>query len=240
MPVPPASGSPYTYAPQTPPGPCTTPAPAYAAVQPTAVPGLKGRKGPLTLIIIGAVLLVVAAVVLLASIASVSRASGPLTQIQSNGSVTAELETGSVYGLYSDGQASACTVADPQGAELPLIEVHSAIRFNDHDIFATFIPTVSGSYTVTCTASSASPIFLGEATNATELARLTLSAIGSGLGGTLGAGLLIGGLVWLLVRRSRNRRVLQATAPLYPQPGYPQSVPQPGTAPGTSGQWTQP
>lgn len=239
----PPSGSPYACAPQAPAGPYTTSAPSYVG-QPAAVPGVKGKKGPLTLIIIGTVFLVAAAVVLCVSVASVARASGTLSQIQSNGSVTAELETASIYGLYSDDQAaSTCTVTDPDGAEVPVITVHSSIELNDHTLVATFIPTVPGSYTVTCAASGSEPIFLGEATNAAELGRMIIGVIGSILGGTLGAGLLISGLVWLLVRHSRNRRLLQAQvmAPGYPQPGYPQpGYPQPGSAPSSNGQWRQP
>jgi len=73
MSTPPASGSPYASAPQTPPGPYTTPAPAYAAAPPTSVPSIKGKKGPLALIIVGVVLLVAAAAVLVGSVVSVAQ-----------------------------------------------------------------------------------------------------------------------------------------------------------------------
>ena len=243
MSTPPASGSPYASAPQTPPGPYTTPAPAYAAAPPTSVPGIKGKKGPLALIIVGVVLLVAAAAVLVGSVVSVAQVSSTLSQIPSGSAVAAELRTGSVYGIYSSSlPAAQCTVADPDGVEVPLIEVHSSIEVNDHKLLSTFIPTVSGSYTIACTASGNEPIFLGEATNAQEIGRMAVGAVGSVLGGFLGAGLLIGGLVWLLVRRSRNRRILQAQAmgPAYSRPGYPQSVPQPGVAPYQNGQQFRP
>ncbi|WP_172119939.1 hypothetical protein [Actinomyces faecalis] len=243
MSTPPASGSPYASAPQTPPGPYTTSAPAYAAAPPAAVPGIKGKTGPLALIIVGLVLLVVAAAVLIGSVVSVARVSSPLSQVPSSSAVAAELRTGNVYGIYSDGlSATACAVTAPDGAEVPLIEVHSSIEVNDHALVATFIPTVSGSYTVTCTTSGNEPIFLGEATNAKEIGWMAVGAIGSVLGGLLGASLLVGGLAWLLVRRSRNRRILQAQAmgPAYSQPGCPQSVPQPGAAPDQNGQWFRP
>ena len=119
----------------------------------------------------------------------------------------------------------------------------ATVSVKDRYLSSTFIPNTTGPYSITCQATDSSRVYLGQGDIADALIRTTVGIMASIAVGVLAAGLLIGGLAWLLVRRSSNRRIIQAQQMAgagYPQPGYPQPYPQPGAPTSQGGQWPQP
>lgn len=179
-------------------------------------PGVRSTTGPKILLTIGLVMLVGAVVAFGMALFSVLNITGSLSEIPRNGTATATLERGNVYGIYSGGLVS-CDVADPSGKPVNVMTAPSndSSSVDGNPLIGSFTPQTSGEYTITCTSASSKPVFLGLAFNSN-------GAIASGLGivGSIALGLpalliAIAGIIWLGVRRSQNKQA-QAAAGGYP------------------------
>ncbi|QPL05651.1 MULTISPECIES: hypothetical protein [Actinomyces] len=215
-------GQPYAQQPQTqqPPAYNAYPSvPAYGApagygAGPAAT--VRSTTGPKILLTIGLVMLVGAIVAFAVSLASILNVSGSLSEIPRNGTSTATLEVGNVYGIYSGGLVS-CDVADPSGKPVNLTSVSSndSSNVDGNPLIGVFTPQTSGEYTITCTSSSSKPVYLGLSLNGDGLIASGLGIVGSIVLGLPALLLTIGGIIWLGVRRSQNKQA-QAAAGGYP------------------------
>lgn len=200
-------------------------APAYSSVPAYGTPAgfgagpapqVRSTKGPVVLLSIGLVVLVGAIIALVVSLASVLNISGSLSEIPGNGSVTASLEAGNIYGIYSDGLVT-CDVSDPQGNPVSIESVSSkdAPEFNGSPMIGLLRPSTSGDHTITCSSGSTKPVYLGLAMNEGAAIGTGLGILGSILLGLPGLVLTIAGFIWFGVRRSQNKQA-QAAAGGYP------------------------
>ncbi|SDN23109.1 hypothetical protein [Actinomyces ruminicola] len=212
MSYPPSAGSPYAAAPH---GSGQAP---YGA----AAPQPKGRKGPLILLLSGVAVCVAAVVLIVVFVASGARAIGDLQPIDANGTAAVQLESTAVYGLYGNG-GSQCTVTDADGREVEVTIPTSNVEVNDRRLFGVVAPNASGDYTITCSTSFAGgDVFFGPLVDAQDIGRMVLGVlvvIGMFM---VGIPLAIGGIIWMVVRNSRNKRAQQAWSGGYPtgRPGF--------------------
>lgn len=200
-------------------------APAYSSVPAYGAPGgygagpalqVRSTTAPAVLLGIGLVVLVGAIVGFVVALTSVLNVNGSLSEIPGNGSVTATLETSTVYGIYSDGLVT-CLVNDPQGNQVDVIPVSSseAPEINDSPLVGLITPSTSGDYTITCTSGSTKPVYLGRAVDGEAVLGTGVGVVGAILLGLPGLALSIAGFIWLGVRRSQNKQARAAAG------GYP-------------------
>ena len=93
---------------------------SYTGAGGVSIPAPKGKKGPVILLSVALVLVISAVAVFIGSLVMITNISGTLTPVQSNGEVTADLKTDTLYALYSEGDPS-CTVTAPDGSDVMLI-----------------------------------------------------------------------------------------------------------------------
>lgn len=219
------SGAPGGTGPGAPAGhdPGPFPRPPIPAVGPMAVPVVRSRRAPVVMLVIGAVMLLAAIVVAIASVGSLLALSSSLVRINGTGTTTMTLEADSDYGLYHNGMSTSCDVTGPDGQDVPLAFPGSRINVDDQILFGTFTTTASGDYEISCTTFGyAGPlpsdsddvhdikVSIGDAVDVGSLASRIIITIGSILIGIIGVVLLIAGLIWLLVRTSGNKKARQA------------------------------
>ena len=222
--IPPASGSPYgpgpygpgsnapsmgvpAHAPYAPPGgPVNAPAP-YGPGLPQAT--VKSTRGPVVLLTIGIIFVVAAVATLVLAINSVAGVANSLNEINGHGNSQVTLEENGHYGLYGD-SSTECTVRNPDGGEVTVRTPSASIEINNHQMFGTFTATKAGEYTVTCNSLLDTPVYLGEGATAGGIFNSAAGIILAVLGLVIGVPMTIGGLIWLVVRRSNNRRAAAA------------------------------
>ncbi|PHP53662.1 hypothetical protein [Actinomyces ruminis] len=208
MAYPSTSGSPYVRVPHG-----ADPSP-YGPAAPTP----KGRKGPLILLLSGVALCVIAGIAIIVSALSLTRTAGALQPIVADGTSTVRLDAQEVYGLYGNG-SSDCAVTAADGTELEVTRPSSSITVNDRQLFGMIAPTSSGEYTITCSTLLVSgDVYFGPLVGAQDIGRMVFGVIASIAMLVLGIPLTIGGIIWLVVRNSHNKRALQAQA-VYPTAG---------------------
>ena len=177
-----------------------------------SVPAPKGKKGPVALLSVALVLVIGAAAIFVASMVMIANISGTMTPIKSNGEVTADLKSDNFYAIYSEGEPS-CTVADPNGSDVPVIELDdSTVNIDGHTAVATFISDQEGKYTVSCTTPGSEDVYIGQAVNSDNLIGGAVGLIVSLVLAVVGAPMLIGAVIWLAVRLSYNRKAHEAQA----------------------------
>ena len=212
-----AQGGPGSYA-----GPQSAAAPAYGGDNPynesfsytgSPVPAPKGKKGPVILLSVALVLVISAVAVFIGSLVMITNISGTLTPVQSNGEVTADLKTDTLYALYSEGDPS-CTVTAPDGSDVMLITAadNSTVEIDNHTVVATFIPDQTGKYTINCTTPGSEDVHIGQALNTDNLLGGALGIVIAGGLAIVGTPMLIGAIIWLVVRLSYNKKARQAQA----------------------------
>ena len=197
----------------------------YSSVPPYGTPGgygtgpalqVRSTTGPKVLLGVGLVMLVGALIAFAVALTSVLNINGSLSEISGNGSVTATLEAGEMYGVYSEGLVT-CDATNPQGDHevVDSLSPTSAPEVNGVPLVGLIAPSTSGDYTITCTSGSTKPVYLGKAVNADALFGTGMGVIGSILLGLPALVLSIAGFIWLGVRRSQNKQA-QAAAGGYP------------------------
>ena len=213
-----AQGGPGSYS-----GQQSTAAPGYGGNNPYAesfsytgagvsVPAPKGKKGPVILLSIALVLVIGAAAVFIGSLVMMANISGTLTPIKSNGEVTADLKGSSIYALYSDGDPS-CTVTAPDGSDVSTAELDdSTVKVDGHTMVATFSSGQVGKHTISCTTPGSEKVYIGRALHGEGVVGGALGLVGVVLLGIVGLPLLIGAVIWLVVRLSYNRKAREAQA----------------------------
>ena len=209
-------GGPGSYA-----GPQSAAAPAYGGDNPynesfsytgSPVPAPKGKKGPVILLSIALVLVLGAVAVFIGSVVMVANISGTLTPVKPNGEVTADLKGSSIYALYSDGDPS-CTVTAPNGSDVAVLDVSASnTKIDGHTMVATFSPEQDGKHTISCTTPGSEKVYIGRALHGEGVVGGALGLVGVVLLGIVGLPLLIGAIIWLVVRLSYNRKARQAQA----------------------------
>ena len=210
-----AQGGPGSYA-----GPQSAAAPAYGGDNPynesfsytgSPVPAPKGKKGPVILLSIALVMVLGAVAVFIGSLVMMANISGTLTPVKPNGEVTADLKGSSIYALYSDGDPS-CTVTAPNGSDVAVLDVSASnTKVDGYTMVATFSPEQDGKHTINCTTPGSEDVRIGQT--------LDDGIIGGMLGmgvsiilAAAGVPMLIGAIIWLVVRLSYNRKARQAQA----------------------------
>ena len=211
-----AQGGPGPYA-----GQQSTMAPGYGGNNPYAesfsytgspAPAPKGKKGPVILLSIALVLVIGAAAVFIGSLVMMANISGTLTPVKSNGEVTADLKGSSIYALYSDGDPS-CTVTAPDGSDVSTAELDdSTVKVDGHTMVATFSSGQVGKHTISCTTPGSEKVYIGRALHGEGVVGGALGLVGVVLLGIVGLPLLIGAVIWLVVRLSYNRKAREAQA----------------------------
>ena len=211
-----AQGGPGSYS-----GQQSTAAPGYGGNNPYAesfsytgspAPAPKGKKGPVILLSIALVLVIGAAAVFIGSLVMMANISGTLTPIKSNGEVTADLKGSSIYALYSDGDPS-CTVTAPDGSDVSTAELDdSTVKVDGHTMVATFSSGQVGKHTISCTTPGSEKVYIGRALHGEGVVGGALGLVGVVLLGIVGLPLLIGAVIWLVVRLSYNRKAREAQA----------------------------
>ena len=178
-----------------------------------SVPAPKGKKGPVILLSVALVLVISAVAVFIGSLVMITNISGTLTPVQSNGEVTADLKTDTLYALYSEGDPS-CTVTAPDGSDVMLITAadNSTVEIDNHTVVATFIPDQTGKYTINCTTPGSEDVHIGQALNTDNLLGGALGIVIAGGLAIVGTPMLIGAIIWLVVRLSYNKKARQAQA----------------------------
>ena len=210
-----AQGGPGSYA-----GPQSAAAPAYGGDNPynesfsytgSPVPAPKGKKGPVILLSIALVMVLGAVAVFIGSLVMMANISGTLTPVKPNGEVTADLKSTNVYALYSEGDPS-CTVTAPNGSDVAVLDVSASnTKVDGYTMVATFSPEQDGKHTINCTTPGSEDVRIGQT--------LDDGIIGGMLGmgvsiilAAAGVPMLIGAIIWLVVRLSYNRKARQAQA----------------------------
>lgn len=196
------------HAPYAPPGgPVNAPAP-YGPGLPQAT--VKSTRGPVVLLTIGIILVVAAVAALGFAISSVAGVADSLNEINGHGNSQVTLEENGHYGLYGD-SSTECTVRNPDGGEVSVRTPSASIEINNHQMFGSFNATKAGEYTVTCNSLLNTPVYLGEGVTAGGILNSAAGIVLAILGLVIGAvPMTIGGLIWLVVRRSNNRRAAAA------------------------------
>lgn len=197
----------FTYNPYQPPA-------AHGAFPPIGpgapAPAVKSRTAPVTLLISGLVLCIVSAGIFIAALVTVMNVAGSLAQVASNGTARAELDGASVYGLYGNG-ISGCTVTDPDGDTVKVsTDGNRYTSIDDQALIGSFSTTVSGTYTITCTTLGSSRVYIGHVISADSVLGGVAAVFMSVIAALVGLPLLIAGIIWLIVRNSHNKKVLQA------------------------------
>ena len=202
------------------------------------------------MLIIGLVMTIAFVSILVAGISTILGVAGSLSEISGNGESTATLEEDGYYGLYSSGLVD-CTVTDPDGGDIAVGRPTVNVEVNDKPMFGAFNTTKAGEYTIACKSPSNLGVYLGKGATTGGIVGSVAGIILSILGLLVGVPMAIGGLIWLNVRRSGNRRATAAQGaqitgsapypgapvPAGPLPGAPLGQPAPYSQPG---QFTQP
>ena len=211
-----AQGGPGPYA-----GQQSTMAPGYGGNNPYAesfsytgspAPAPKGKKGPVILLSIALVMVLGALAIFIASVVVVIDISRTLTLIKPNGEVAADLKSTGDYALYSNGDPS-CTVTAPDGSDVSTAELDdSTVKVDGHTMVATFSSGQNGKHTISCTTPGSEKVYIGRALHGEGVVGGALGLVGVVLLGIVGLPLLIGAVIWLVVRLSYNRKARQAQA----------------------------
>ena len=183
------------------------------------VPAPKGKKGPVILLSIALVMVIGAVAVFIGSVVMVANISGTLTPVKPNGEVTADLKGSSIYALYSDGDPS-CTVTAPDGSDVAVLDVSASnTKIDGHTMVATFSPEQDGKHTINCTTPGSEDVSIGQALDSDGIVNGVLGMGVAIILAVVGVPMLIGAIIWLVVRLSYNRKARQAQAAM--GGGYP-------------------
>ena len=183
------------------------------------VPAPKGKKGPVILLSIALVMVLGAVAVFIGSVVMVANISGTLTPVKPNGEVTADLKGSSIYALYSDGDPS-CTVTAPNGSDVAVLDVSASnTKVDGHTMVATFSPEQDGKHTINCTTPGSEDVSIGQALDSDGIVNGVLGMGVAIILAAVGVPMLIGAIIWLVVRLSYNRKARQAQAAM--GGGYP-------------------
>ena len=183
------------------------------------VPAPKGKKGPVILLSIALVMVIGAVTVFIGSVVMVANISGTLTPVKPNGEVTADLKGSSIYALYSDGDPS-CTVTAPNGSDVAVLDVSASnTKVDGHTMVATFSPEQDGKHTINCTTPGSEDVSIGQALDSDGIVNGVLGMGVAIILAAAGVPMLIGAIIWLVVRLSYNRKARQAQAAM--GGGYP-------------------
>ena len=183
------------------------------------VPAPKGKKGPVILLSIALVMVIGAVAVFIGSVVMVANISGTLTPVKPNGEVTADLKGSSIYALYSDGDPS-CTVTAPNGSDVAVLDVSASnTKIDGHTMVATFSPEQDGKHTINCTTPGSEDVSIGQALDSDGIVNGVLGMGVAIILAVVGVPMLIGAIIWLVVRLSYNRKARQAQAAM--GGGYP-------------------
>ena len=183
------------------------------------VPAPKGKKGPVILLSIALVMVIGAVAVFIGSVVMVANISGTLTPVKPNGEVTADLKGSSIYALYSDGDPS-CTVTAPNGSDVAVLDVSASnTKIDGHTMVATFSPEQDGKHTINCTTPGSEDVSIGQALDSDGIVNGVLGMGVAIILAVVGIPMLIGAIIWLVVRLSYNRKARQAQAAM--GGGYP-------------------
>ena len=183
------------------------------------VPAPKGKKGPVILLSIALVMVIGAVAVFIGSVVMVANISGTLTPVKPNGEVTADLKGSSIYALYSDGDPS-CTVTAPNGSDVAVLDVSTSnTKIDGHTMVATFSPEQDGKHTINCTTPGSEDVSIGQALDSDGIVNGVLGMGVAIILAVVGVPMLIGAIIWLVVRLSYNRKARQVQAAM--GGGYP-------------------
>ena len=183
------------------------------------VPAPKGKKGPVILLSIALVMVIGAVAVFIGSVVMVANISGTLTPVKPNGEVAADLKGTSIYALYSDGDPS-CTVTAPNGSDVAVLDVSASnTKIDGHTMVATFSPEQDGKHTINCTTPGSEDVSIGQALDSDGIVNGVLGMGVAIILAVVGVPMLIGAIIWLVVRLSYNRKARQAQAAM--GGGYP-------------------
>ena len=184
-----------------------------------SVPAPKGKKGPVILLSIALVMVLGALAIFIASVVVVIDISRTLTLIKPNGEVAADLKSTSDYALYSEGDPS-CTVTAPNGSDVSIAKLDdSTVRLDGHRMVATFFSGQDGKHTISCTTPGSEKVYLGQAVHGEGVVGGALGLVGIVLLSIVGLPLLIGAIIWLVVRLSYDRKAHEAQVAM--GGGYP-------------------
>ena len=184
-----------------------------------SVPAPKGKKGPVILLSIALVMVLGALAIFIASVVMIMNISRTLTPIKPNGEVTADLKSTSIYALYSEGDPS-CTVTAPNGSDVSIAKLDdSTVRLDGHRMVATFSSGQDGKHTISCTTPGSEKVYLGQAVHGEGVVGGALGLVGIVLLSIVGLPLLIGAIIWLVVRLSYDRKAHEAQVAM--GGGYP-------------------
>ena len=184
-----------------------------------SVPAPKGKKGPVILLSIALVMVLGALAIFIASVVVVIDISRTLTLIKPNGEVAADLKSTSDYALYSEGDPS-CTVTAPNGSDVSIAKLDdSTVRLDGHRMVATFSSGQDGKHTISCTTPGSEKVYLGQAVHGEGVVGGALGLVGIVLLSIVGLPLLIGAIIWLVVRLSYDRKAHEAQVAM--GGGYP-------------------
>ncbi|VEG29603.1 hypothetical protein [Actinomyces howellii] len=147
------------------------------------------------------------------------------------------LQAGTTYGLYSEDTSLECTVSDPSGASVPVLNDPEDIGEPASQVL-TFEAASAGTYTLTCQASKLTHI--NESWQAAGGDRNVylwmLSLVAIAVGAILAPGGLIAmGVLRLRARRRLTRQVVSGGAPY--GSGGPHDPPAPGSTSGWGTTW---
>ena len=184
-----------------------------------SVPAPKGKKGPVILLSIALVMVLGALAIFIASVVMIMNISRTLTPIKPNGEVTADLKSTSIYALYSEGDPS-CTVTAPNGSDVSTAKWNdSTVKVDHHTMVATFSSGQDGKHTINCTTPGSKKVYIGQALKGGGIVGGDLGIVGIVLLSIVGLPLLIGAIIWLVVRLSYNRKAHEAQVAM--GGGYP-------------------
>ena len=184
-----------------------------------SVPAPKGKKGPVILLSIALAMVLGALAIFIASVVVVIDISRTLTLIKPNGEVAADLKSTSDYALYSEGDPS-CTVTAPNGSDVSIAKLDdSTVRLDGHRMVATFSSGQDGKHTINCTTPGSEKVYLGQAVHGEGVVGGALGLVGIVLLSIVGLPLLIGAIIWLVVRLSYDRKAHEAQVAM--GGGYP-------------------
>lgn len=169
-------------------------------------PAPKGRKSPVVLMVVGAVLVIVAVIAFVVSIVSVTRAATSLERVDSGSETSLELEGATVYGVYAD-HAATCEATAPDGSAVEVSESKASVTVNGHPVQQSLMPQDSGTYSITCTTTTGDPVWVGRLLSVSGVVSGTLVATGAVFGGILGLTLIVAGIISFFVRRSQDERI---------------------------------
>lgn len=166
----------------------------------------RGRKGPVTLMVVGGVITVIAVIAFVVSLVAMTRTATSLERVASGQETSLELEDATVYGVYADSDPT-CSATGPDGSPVEVSESRASVTVNGHPVQQSLMTGEAGSYALTCTTTTGAPVWFGRLLSVTGIVSGTLVATGAVLAGLLGLALLGGGIIWFFVRRGRDARV---------------------------------